>query len=121
MCTVSLTLHGVMDVAVHNQYPDIELVSPVYFCNRGVYNEYPVERTDIGAMLKIDFSFGVDKLPGGILMYEVQRKGNTESDHKSSSGATCSECVVDTSKTMRLLVVWTIEQFGEARAHIVLV
>jgi hypothetical protein len=121
MCTVSLTLHGVMDVAVHNQYPDIELASPVYFCNRGVYNEYPVERTDIGAMLKIDFSFGLDKLPGGILMYEVRRKGNTESDHQSSTDATSIEGVEDTPKTMRLLVVWKIEHFGEARAHIVLV
>jgi hypothetical protein len=110
-----------MNMIVRNQYSDIELVPLVYFCNLGSYNEYTVERTDIGAMMKIGFSFGLDKLPGGILMYEVQRKGNTESDHQSSTDATSIEGVEDTSKTMRLLVVWKIEHFEEARAHIVLV
>jgi hypothetical protein len=121
MCTVSLTLRGIMDVTVHNQYPDIELVSPVYFCNRGVYNEYPVERTDVGAMMMISFQFGLDKLPGGILMYGVQRKGNIESDHQFSTDATSIEAVEDTSKITRLLVAWKIEHFGEPKVYIVLV
>jgi hypothetical protein len=120
-CTVSLTPRGVMDVTVHNQYSDIELVSPVYFCNHGSYNEYPVKRTDIGAVMKIGFSFGLDKLPGGILMYEVQRKGNTESDYRPSIDTTFTETVRDTSKIMRFLVIWKIEYFGEPRIHIVLV
>jgi hypothetical protein len=121
MCIVSLTLRGVMDVAVHNQYSDIELVSPVYFCNRGIYNEYPVEKTDGIVMMKIDFSFGLDKLPGGILMYEVQRKGNTESDYRSNIDTTFAETVGNTSKMMRFLVIWKIEHSGEPRVHIVLV
>jgi hypothetical protein len=121
MRTVSLTPRGVMNVTVHNQYSDIELVSPVYFCNRGIYNEYPVERTHIGAMMKIRFQFGLDKLPGGILMYEVQRKGNTESDHQPNIDTTFAETVGDTSKMMRLLVTWKIEHFGEPRVRIVLV
>jgi hypothetical protein len=121
MCIVSLTLHGVMDVTVYNQYSDIELVSPVYFCNHGSYNEYPVERTGGSVMMKIDFNFGLDKLPGGILMYKVQRKGNTESDYQSNIDITLAETVGDMSKMMRLLVVWEIERFGESRVRIVLV
>jgi hypothetical protein len=110
-----------MDVIVHNRYSDVELVSPVYFCNHGTYNEYPVERTDIGAMMKIGFSFGLDKLPGGILMYEVRRKGNTESDYQFNIDTTFAETVRDTSKMIRLLVVWKIKHFDEPRVHIVLV
>jgi hypothetical protein len=121
MCIVSLTLHGVMDVTVRNQYSDIELVSPVYFCNHGSYNEYPIERTDIGAMMKIGFSFGLDKLPGGILMYKVQRKRGVMSDRQPKADATPTEVVEDTSKTMRLLVVWEIEHFRDLRVYIVLV
>jgi hypothetical protein len=121
MCIVSLTLHRVMDVTVHNQYSDIELVSPVYFCNHGIYNEYPVKRTDVGAMMKIDFRFGLDKLPRGILMYEVQEKGNIRSDHCLNIDTTSAKMVGDTSKMMRFLVTWKIENFGEPRVRIVLV
>jgi hypothetical protein len=110
-----------MNMIVRNQYSDIELVSPVYFCNRGSYNEYTVERTGIGAVIKIGFSFGLDKLPGGILMYGVQRKGNIESDHQFSTDATSIEAVEDTSKITRLLVAWKIEHFGEPKVYIVLV
>jgi hypothetical protein len=110
MCITSLTLHEVMNVTVHNQYSDIELASPVYFCNCGTYNEYPIERTSNGITMKIGFRFGLDKLPGGILMYELQRKGNTKSDHRSRGNAkslrpprtdiTSTNAVEDTSKMM---------------------
>jgi hypothetical protein len=108
-CTVSLILHGAIDVTVHNQYSDIKLVSPVYFCNRGIYNEYPVERTDIGAIMKAGFRFDVDQdKSGGALMYEMQRKGNTKSDHQPRTDATSTKAVEDTQKMMKLLVTWKI-------------
>jgi hypothetical protein len=74
ICTASLTLHETMNVAIHNRSPDIELASTVYFCNRGIYNAYSVEKTDTGAMMKIGFMFGLNKLSEGILIYEVQKK-----------------------------------------------
>jgi hypothetical protein len=119
MCTVSLTLRKVMDVVVHNQYSDIGLTSPVYFCNHGKYYEYPVERTNGGVMMKIGFRFDFDKLSGGILMYEVQRKGNIRSDHQSSTDTTSTETGKDTSM-MRLLVTLKAESFEEPRVHIIL-
>jgi hypothetical protein len=121
MRTISLAPRGAMNATVYHQYSDIELVSPVYFCNRGIYNEYPVERTNDSVMMKIDFNFGLDKLPGGILMYEVQRERGVMSDRQPNADATPTEVVEDTSKTMRLLVVWEIEHFGEPRVYIVLV
>jgi hypothetical protein len=121
MCAVSLAFCGVVDATVYNQHPDIELVSPVYFCDRRAYNEYPIERTNAGTVMKIGFSLGLDKLPGGILMYEVQRRGNIKSDQQPSADAASTEAIEATSKVMRLLVTWKIERFGEPRVHIVLI
>jgi hypothetical protein len=118
---VSLAPRGVMDVAIYNQYLDIELVSPVCFCDCGIYNEHPVARTDVGAMMKISFQFGLEKLPGGILMCEVQREGNIESDCQFSTDTTSIEAAEDTSKITRLLVAWKIEHFGEPIVRIILV
>jgi hypothetical protein len=121
-CTTRLILCGAMDMTIHNQYPDIELVSPVYFCNHGTYNEYPVERTDVSAMMKISFNFFVlGKLPGGILMYKVRRKGSAKSDHQSSTDTTSTEPIENTSKMMRLLMDWKIENFWWPRVRIMLV
>jgi hypothetical protein len=121
MCIGSLTLHGTMNVVVHNLYSDIELVSPVHFCDNGTYNEYSVERTDVGAMMRTSLRFGLDKLPGGILIYEVQKKGDSESDYQYSIDTAFAEVVEDTSKMMRLLVAWKIKRLGEPKVHMMLV
>jgi hypothetical protein len=110
-----------MIMTVFNQYLDIKLASPVYFCNNGTYNEYPIERTDNNVMMKIGFRFGLDKLSGGILMYKVQRKRDTRSNYQSSTNTTSTETVEDTLKMMRLLMVWRIERSWKFRVRIVLV
>jgi hypothetical protein len=115
MCTSSPALRGAMDVTVHNLSPDIELVSPTCFCNRGIYNEYPVVRRNVSAM-KIGFSFGLDKLPGGILMYEMQRKASARSNHQSS---TDTKTIEDISKMTRLLVAWKIEDTEEPKVYMI--
>jgi hypothetical protein len=74
MCAVSLTLCVTADVIVHNQYLDIELTSLVCFCNGRIYNGYSVESVDNDATMRINFSFDLDKLLGGILMCQVQKK-----------------------------------------------
>jgi hypothetical protein len=111
-----------MDVTAYNHYPDIELSPPIYFCNHSTYYEYPIERMDDDAMINIGFRFDLDQdEPGGILMYKVQRKRNTESDHQSSTDITSSEAVEDTSKTMLLLVAWKIEHSEGLGVRILLV
>jgi hypothetical protein len=122
MCTVSLTLCRTIDVTVHNQCPDIELISPVYFCNCGVYNEYSVETMDVGAIIKIGFSFDFDQDEhGGILMYEMQRKESIRSDHRFNTNITSAETAKDASKRIRLLVAWKIERFREPSMRIMLI
>jgi hypothetical protein len=116
-CTVSFTLYGTMDVTIYNRYPDIELVSPVYFCNCGTYNEPSIERTYFNVVTKIGFSFDLGKLPGGILMYKVERKGKTKFDYQPNTGTTFTGAVEDTSKITQLLVAWKISRPREPRVY----
>jgi hypothetical protein len=119
MCTVSLTLHKTMDVVVHNQDPNIWLESPIYFCDGGTCYGYPVERTNIGIIMKIGFRFDPDQDEfGGILMYEVQRKSNVISSYEPNIE---TEVIEEASKMMRLLVAWKIEGPGEPKVNIVLI
>jgi hypothetical protein len=111
-----------MDVAIHNQYPDIELVLPVYFCNCGTCYEYPVERTDASAIMKFEFRFDLDQNePEGILMYGVREKRNTKSDRQSSTDTTSVNIIKETSKTTQLLVAWKIRRSEEPKVRIALV
>jgi hypothetical protein len=121
MCTASFILCGTMDVTVHNQYTSIKLVSPVYFCNHEIYNEYLVERTDASAMMKISLNFDLKKLSNGILMYELQRKEDVESDCQSITNNTFIESIGNTPKIMRLLVAWEIKSSRGLSVHIMLV
>jgi hypothetical protein len=99
ICTFSLVLYETMDVTIHNLYSDIELTSPVCFCDNGTYDEYPVDEMDNGTMMKIGFRFDLAQSEsGGILMYEVQRKGDTKSDHQLSIDIISTKAVEDASK-----------------------
>jgi hypothetical protein len=121
-CAISPILYKRMVMTVHNQCSGIELVSPVYFCNCETYYEYPVKRTGLSAMMKIDFRFdpNQDELKG-ILICEMQRKGNTKSDRQLNTDITFNEAIEGTSRMMRLLAVWKIKRFGEHKVHIILV
>jgi hypothetical protein len=119
-CTASLTLNETLDVTIRSQYSDIELASPVYFCDGRTYNEYSIERTDVGTMMRIGFRYDIGE-SGGIVMYEVQRNRNTKSDHQPSTDTTSTETVGDASKIMRLLVTWKTDYSHGSGAHIILV
>jgi hypothetical protein len=110
-----------MDVTIYNQYPDIELISPIYFCNHGKRYEYLIERTDGSTMMKTSFRIEFDKLYSSILVYEVQRKENTRSDYQLNADTTSTEAVEDTSKMMRLLVAWKEDDSRKLITRILLV
>jgi hypothetical protein len=114
MHAVSLILYETLDVTIHNQYPDIELASPICFYDGGISNEYSIEWID-DATVRTSFKSHLEFIPGqnkprGILVYEVQRKGNTT-----------SEVVKNTSKIMRLLVAWKIFSWVAPQVNIMLV
>jgi hypothetical protein len=122
MCAVSFTLYGAMDVTIYDRYSDIGSMSSAYFCNCETYNEDFVERMDAGGMMEIGFRFDLKQdEPGGMLIYEMQRRGNAKSDHQSDTDSTSIETVEDASKIMQFLVAWKIMSHGKLRVHIVLV
>jgi hypothetical protein len=117
MFIISLTLHKTMAMMIHNQYLDMELVSPVYFYDCGTHYAYPVERTNSGSTMKVDFRFDSAEARG-ILMYKVQRKETIGSDHPFDIDA---KAIEEVSKRMRLLVAWKIERFRWPKVRIMLV
>jgi hypothetical protein len=117
MCAISLSLHKTMIMTIHNRYLDIELVSPLYFYNRGKYYEYPIERTCTDAMMKVGFSFDPDQdKSGGILMYKLQR--DERSDHLFNID---TKVIEEALKMMWLLITWKIERSREPKVKIMLV
>jgi hypothetical protein len=103
-----------MVITVHNQDSGIKLISPVYFCNCGAHYEYPVERTDDGAMMKINFRFDPNQNESrGILMYEIKREENAISDHQFNLDT--KEVIKDAPKMTQLLVTWKIEHLKEPK------
>jgi hypothetical protein len=114
---LSLTLHKSMIMTICNLHSDIELVSPLYFCNYGTYYAYPVKRENAGTIMKIDFRFDQDEF-GGILMYKVQRK--TRSNRPPSMDPIYARIMEETSKMMRLLVIWKMMPPGKPKVNTML-
>jgi hypothetical protein len=122
MYIISLTLHKTMVMTVHNQYPDMKLVSPICFCNRGRRYKYRIKKTDTGAMMKYDLKFDFDQdTLEGILMHEIQRKENERSNHQSSINTAYTKTIEEASKMTRLLVAWKIDRSGGSKVRIILV
>jgi hypothetical protein len=120
MCVISLTLHNTMIITVHNQYPDVKLVSPVYFCNHGKRYKYRVKKVHDGAVINIGFRFDLDQDElGGIMMYEVQK--NVISNHQFSTDTTSAKVIEKALNMIRLLVTWKIGRSGEPKVKIMLV
>jgi hypothetical protein len=108
-----------MTMNIHNQYPDIELVSPVYFCVGGTYYEYPVEETNKDTVMKFDFRFDPDKdESGSILMYEIRRKEHVVSDHQSSIDTIYTKVVEEIPRPMRLLLIWKIKHLEDEEPNL---
>jgi hypothetical protein len=121
-CTGSLTLHKTMIMTVHNQYPDIELESPAYFCNRGKLYEHHIEGTNAGAMIDIDLKFDIDQDElGGILIYEVRKRESIEFDHQSIISAMAARAIGETSEMIRFSILWKIKRFERPKVNTMLI
>jgi hypothetical protein len=120
-CTASLIPRGTMDVTVNNHYSDFEISKPLYFCERRAHDGRPIERIGTGNMTKIGFRFGSERLPSGILIYELRRKGNVEPDYRLDVGIISLEPIEDISRIMQLLVIWKFDPSEEVTIHVMLV
>jgi hypothetical protein len=116
MFSVNPTLRRTVVITVHNQYPGIELLSPVHFCNRCTHYECHSKRIGDDNMVKIEFRYDFDQdKPGAILMYGLQ--GEAGSNHRSST----NKVIEDASKMVGLLVAWRIERSRKLKVNKMLV
>jgi hypothetical protein len=97
---------------VHNRYQDINLVSPVYFIDGGIWHVTPDHEIYVNSVMRnrIEFNPGQDILEGA-LVYNIQRMQHSESDISAHGEATY----------IQLLVAWHIERTKELHVRALLV
>jgi hypothetical protein len=79
-----------MELGIHNQFPDIELVSPVYYTIGTVCYPLPDQRIDVGSKMRIWLIINRSRRKFSCaLMYRLKRKNTDEFNE-----ATCTQLVM---------------------------
>jgi hypothetical protein len=107
MCIVSF--EKALNITVHNQYPSLELTSPVYFSDGTTYCVYPNQQTYTGNIMET--SFGIDfrqKDLKCVSLYKLQRKRATKTDNQPDNSIASME---NTEANMYLLVAWVAKDY----------
>jgi hypothetical protein len=108
MCTVSFAKEA-LNIAVHNQYPGLELTSPVYFSDGTTYFVAPNQQTDTGDIMET--CFGIDSRRKDfkcVLLYKLQKKHAIRTDNQPDDSTISIENI---ATNMYLLVAWVIEDY----------
>jgi hypothetical protein len=106
MYTISFDKEA-LSITIHNQYPDLELTSPVYFSTGIPCYVSPSQKIDISNMT-MEASFGIafkQEIFEGALLYKLRKKHTTKTDSQSDNSTVFID---DTTANMHLLVVWNI-------------
>jgi hypothetical protein len=110
MCPSSFDKEA-LNITIHNQYPSLELVSPVCFSNGTTCHAASSQQTS--TRNSIEASFGIDpkqRRVKGALLYKLQRKRTTGIDNHFNSNAISIE---NTATNIYLLVAWSIKGFSD--------
>jgi hypothetical protein len=103
MCAVSFDKEA-LNITIHNQYPDLDLTSPVYFSNGTTCCVSPSHQIGIGTITEA--SFGIDfhqKDFKCVFLYKLQRKHTTKTDNQPNNSTTS---IKDRSTNIHILIVW---------------
>jgi hypothetical protein len=112
-----------LNITIHNQCPDLELTSPVYYNYGTPCHVYPSRQTDIGTTMKASFGIAKPKDIRGALLYKLQRKHTTRTDNQPNSNVVAPfsfsfsfsnsniAFAKDTETNVHLLVVWYVDDF----------
>jgi hypothetical protein len=93
-----------LNITVRNLYPDLELISPVYFSDCTACHVSPKQRVDTGNTMETSFGIGLkQKYLKGALLYKLQRKYVDRTDNQLGSNMVSNK---GTTTNMYLLVVW---------------
>jgi hypothetical protein len=84
---------------IHNQFPGIELVSPMYYINGATCYLSPAQRVDVDSTTQAGFDIGLtqDKSTG-VLIYKLQRRNADEFNEE-----TC----------IRIVIIWEVHRSGK--------
>jgi hypothetical protein len=107
MHVVSLDIKKALNITIRNQYPGLELTSPVYSSNGTTCYVSPSRQTDDGNT--IEASFGIDSKQKDFkcaLLYKLQRKHATKTDSQPNTSMASIE---DTATGMYFLIAWDVE------------
>jgi hypothetical protein len=106
MCTVSSDIK-LLNITIHNQYPGLELTSPVYFSTGTIYHVSSSQQVSTDNTVKA--SFGIDskqKYRECALLYKLQRKHVTEPGNQPNNSTAFIEYTIT---NMYLLAVCDVK------------
>jgi hypothetical protein len=107
-----------MNITILNQYPDLELISPVYFSNSTTCRTPPNQQIGIGNALVANF--GIDfkqKDVKGAVLYKLLRKYAIRTDNRHDNSTASTD---NTTTNMYLLMAWDIKNY-DYRFHVCLI
>jgi hypothetical protein len=94
---------------IHNQFPGVELVSPVCPGDGATCYLSPDQRVDVGSTMQAGFAIGLPQSKSiGALMYKLQRKNTDQSNEGHTSGTSKVTCI-------QLVMIWKINGSKEFR------
>jgi hypothetical protein len=93
-----------LNITIHNQYPNLELESPVYCSTNAAYCASHNQQVDTGAIMETSFRRRPNSgLFEGALLYKLQRKHANRTDNQPNTSITSIE---DTATSIYLLITW---------------
>jgi hypothetical protein len=108
MPTISFAKEA-LNITIHNQYPSLELTSPVYFSTGTTYHVSPSQQTNINTIMKA--SFGIDSKQEDFkcaLLYKLQRKHTNRTNNQPNGNAASIE---DIATNIHFLVFWNVKDY----------
>jgi hypothetical protein len=107
MRIISFDVEKVLNITIHNIYPGLELMSPLYCSNDTTCHLSPNQQTDIGTIMKASFRIDPKQKDfKGALLYKLQRKYVNRDDNLPSSS---TASIKNTVANVYLLVIWDVK------------
>jgi hypothetical protein len=109
MLIYTISFDKVLNIAICNQYPSLELTSSVYFSDGTTYCVSPSQQTDTGNTIVT--SFGIDSKQKDlkcVSLYKLQKKHATKTDNQPNSSVASIE---STTTDIYLLVAWITKDY----------
>jgi hypothetical protein len=94
-----------LNIAIHNLHPGLELTSPVYFSTGTTCHVFPNHETDTGTTANASFEIGSKQKDfKGVLLYKLRRKYANRTKNWSNSRAIS----IKRTRSIYLSVFWNI-------------